>query len=43
MKPTPLFNFLVRQVLFDRGWKRLPRKVRKAWQRDYWNSLRRTT
>lgn len=42
MKATPLFKFLIQQLLYVRQWKRLPRKLKKRWFNDYWHSLRAT-
>ena len=40
MKPTPLFQFMLKQAMSVNGWSRIPRKTKKRWLRDYWNSLR---
>ena len=39
LKRTDLFDFTLRQLMYERGWKRVPRKVKRRWLRDYWRSF----
>jgi hypothetical protein len=38
--PTPLLRFMWTQICVERGWQRLPRKMKKRMAREYGIALR---
>jgi hypothetical protein len=40
LKKTDLFSFILRQMMVENGWRRIPRKFKKRLLKNYWAGLR---